>query len=193
MDNNENISVKRENVLNAYKNANDEQKKLIEMLFGKNMFKMDVTERIKTFEDACAEIGENHPYVMVYKELVKLELSNQEDLIAYLKLRIVTAALNEVWEPQFTYGEYRWFPRFYIWTDAELAHKSEWERDELYIIDGAGFKVECAGFSPWTSDYATTDLCESVGSRICYKSEKLAVYSGLQFADLWADFYLIRK
>lgn len=29
-----------------------------------------VTERIKTFEDACNELGENHPMVSAYNSLV---------------------------------------------------------------------------------------------------------------------------
>ena len=193
MDNNENISVKRENVLNAYKNANDEQKKLIEMLFGKNMFKMDVTERIKTFEDACEEIGENHPYVKAYNGFVKLGLPNQADIVAYLKLRIITAALNEGWEPQFTQDEWRWFPWFCLWTDEELEEKSDEWKEEHRLIDFDDFKGEWAGFAFADSSNAPSGAAAYFGSRLCYQSKALAVYSGLQFADLWADLYLIRK
>lgn len=79
----------------------------------------DVTERIKTFEDACAELGDKHPFVIQYKKLYDCFLNdtamnNSHDIIAFLKLRIITAALNEGWEPQFTDDEYRYYPWFYI-------------------------------------------------------------------------------
>lgn len=193
MDNNEIISIKREDVLKAYKEARDDQKKLMELLFGKNTLKKKVTERIKTFEDACAEIGQNHPYVKAYKEWVKIELSHQEDIIAYLKLRIVTAALNEGWEPQFTQNEWRWFPWFCLWTDEELAGKSDEWKESRSLIDFDGFKGEWAGFAYAASNIAPSGTGASFGSRLCYQSKALAVYSGRQFADLWADFYLIRK
>ena len=51
------IQLKKENVLNAYKNANYEEKNLLEQLFGKEIFKpTDVRERIKTFEEALDEL-----------------------------------------------------------------------------------------------------------------------------------------
>ena len=58
----------------------------------------DVTERIKTFEDACEELGNDHPFVRTYNEYarnISEENKNDVDIIAYLKLRIIVAALNE--------------------------------------------------------------------------------------------------
>ena len=74
--------------------------------------KQDITERIKTFEDACYEIGFDHPFVNAYYDCIVSNHSksmNDHDLVAYLKLRIITAALNEGWEPQFTQDEKRWY------------------------------------------------------------------------------------
>ena len=56
--------------------------------------KKPVTERIKTFEDACKELG-NHPFVKEYALINPFTNFYSKDLIAYLKLRIITAALNE--------------------------------------------------------------------------------------------------
>lgn len=193
MDNNETISIRREDVLKAYEEARADQKKLLEMLFGKAVLKRDVTERIKTFEDACAEIGKGHPYVKAYDEWAKLGLSNQADIIAYLKLRIITAALNEGWEPQFTRDEWRWFSWFCLWTDKELEEKSDEWKESHSLIDFDDFKGEYAGFACVASASAPSFAYADFGSRLCYQSEALAVYSGRQFADLWADFYLIRK
>lgn len=66
--NNETMSVKRENLLNAYKNANDEQKSFLENLFGSETFKpKDIRERIKTFADALHELGNDNPLVLAYQ------------------------------------------------------------------------------------------------------------------------------
>ena len=49
----EKISSQRENVLNAYRKASEEQKALLESMFGKEMFQpKNIMERVKTFEDA---------------------------------------------------------------------------------------------------------------------------------------------
>ena len=62
------VSIKKEYVLNAYKHASEEQKALLESMFGKDMFKpKDIMERVKTFEDAYNELGEEHSYVQEYR------------------------------------------------------------------------------------------------------------------------------
>ena len=77
----------------------------------------DVTKRIKTLEDACAELGEKHPLVTQYRLSVAAAYIGDpmtEDFIAFLKLRIIAAALNEGWEPTFDKDEERWYPWFKI-------------------------------------------------------------------------------
>ena len=55
------ISIQQENVFNAYKHASEEQKALLESMFGKEMFKpKDIMERVKTFEDACEVLVDKH-------------------------------------------------------------------------------------------------------------------------------------
>lgn len=91
---------------------------------------LPVNERIKTFDDALNELGNEHKLVYEYKTL--LSVATREDfladnlgydVVAYLKLRIIAAALNEGWEPQFTTDEYRWYPWFTFWTEEELKEK----------------------------------------------------------------------
>lgn len=85
--------------------------------FGEDIFKpKDVTERIKTFEDACNELGKEHTLVREYLDVHHTGIMFGADIIAYLKLRIIAAALNEGWEPQFTEDEWRYFPWFYLYT-----------------------------------------------------------------------------
>ena len=194
------IDVK--NIKAAYETATESERTLLYTLFPDlhlgeaEKDNRPVTERIKTFEDACKELGNDHPMVLAYQNtnLRDPEVAeDNRDIIAYLKLRIITAALNEGWEPQFTQDEWRWFPWFILWTDEELEEKSDEWKEEHSLIDFDDFKGEWAGFAYAYSSYAPSATTASVGSRLCYQSEALAVYSGRQFADLWADFYLIRK
>ena len=59
-----------------------------------------IMERIKTFEDACNALGDEHPLVTQYRLTAGAYKGDPmtEDFIAYLKLRIIVAALNEGWE-----------------------------------------------------------------------------------------------
>lgn len=91
-----------------------------------------VTERIKTFEDACNELGENHPMVSAYNSLVARANGGQslvewmgKDVVAFLKLRIITEVLNEGWHPKFTEDEFRYYPWFYFYTTEGYNNFSE--------------------------------------------------------------------
>ena len=151
-----------------------------------------VTERIKTFEDACEALGEDHRLVQAYRAVEGMTALHA-DLYAYLKLRIITAALNEGWEPQFTQDEDRWFPWYILWTEDELADKSEeWKRDRR-LTTMQYHRGEWAGLACAHSIHAPSYSYAYFGSRLCFKSDTLAEYAGKQFIELWMDFYLIRK
>lgn len=158
-----------------------------------------VEERIKTFEDAVQALGEEHPFVVAYRAVEDIDECSG-DIEAYLKLRIIVSALNEGWEPKFTEDEYRWYPWFYLYTNGELAEKSEeWKAartivplDNYRVVgrsgsnSGANGGLVCAGASN-ASSYSHTGS----GSRLAFKSEALAQYAGKQFIELYADFQLI--
>lgn len=193
MNNNETMSVKRENLLRAYKNANGEQKLLLESLFGSETFKQkDIRERIKTFEDACEELGNDHPMVLAYQNtnLRDPEVAeDNRDIIAYLKLRIITAALNEGWEPQFIPGELRWAPYYVLHTKEDIDEMDE-ETKARVVFRSYYVAVAFGGvsFAVAVSDSAV--VLAYIGSRLAFKSEELAEYAGTQFIDLFADFLL---
>ena len=55
---NNQITIQKENILNAYNQASGEQKSLLENLFGKDMFQpKNIMERVKTFEDAALALS----------------------------------------------------------------------------------------------------------------------------------------
>lgn len=150
----------------------------------------DVTERIKTFSDACRELGSDHPFVKAYDGYVShihQHDMNDYDLVAYLQLRIITAALNEGWEPQFTKGERRW----YFWYD--LITKEQYDKlsaeDKSRVVGRGGNNAYAYyGLVYALATSASSSSYTSFGSRLAFKSEKLASYAGRQFAEIYADF-----
>ncbi len=199
------METTKENIIKAYNVAKetgaDSTCKVLETLYPDIDFtpkdNRPVTERIKTFADACAELGEDHLYVQMFRDIYdkseKAGANVNSDVVAYLKLRIITAALNEGWEPQFTQDEDRWFPWHVLWTEEELASKSdEWKRERC-LTTMQYHRGECAGLASASSNYSPSYTIAYIGSRLCFKSDTLAEYAGKQFIDLWMDFYLISK
>ena len=150
-----------------------------------------VTKRIKTFDDAVDELGSEHPLVRQYMTTNGNEAFTR-NTIAYMKLLIIAAALNEGWEPQFTEYEYRWFPWFTILTERELDDKSEeWNaKHKLWLFGGSSSYSASCGLAFVGSNYAWSDALSSLSARLAVKSEELAHYFGKQFIDIWAEYLL---
>lgn len=150
----------------------------------------DVTERIKTFEDACRELGFEHPYVRAYDcYLSHIHQHNMDDadLLAYLQIRIITEALNEGWRPEFGKSERRWYFWYNLITKEQYDKLSE--EDKSRVVGRGGSRagayrgLVCAG-----AGYVFSVSHSCCGSRLAFKSEKLAAYAGRQFAEIYADF-----
>lgn len=146
----------------------------------------DVRERIKTFEDACREIGIDSEAW----NRDKISLGLEPDVLAFLKLRIIVKALNEGWEPQFTEDECRYYPWFVLYTGEEYNRLDEEEKPRVvhrsYSYAGALGGVSCAGAN---SDSSSTNAL--IGVRLAFKTSELAAYCGRQFLDIWADFVFL--
>lgn len=178
-----NIQIQQENVLNAYKNASDEQKELLEHLFGREVFKpVDVKERIKTFADAAKAVGIEDPeeWESGYSDV-------EPDILAYFKLRIITKALNEGWEPKFIPGEYRWAPYFLLYTKEEI-EKMNAETRARVVCRSNSYAYAHGGVSVAVANYDSASVSAHFGSRLAFKSEELAEYAGKQFTEIYADF-----
>ena len=154
-----------------------------------------VTERIKTFEDACNELGEDNLMVRVYQTLIaragKTEQSLAEwmgkDVVAFLKLRIITEALNEGWHPKFTEDEYRYYPWFYIYTKEEYDNFSEEEKRRC--VGRASYGANAIGCLVCSHALNASSHSNAVyGVRLAFSTRELAEYAGKQFIDIWADF-----
>lgn len=195
--NSEIIEVKRDDlrelyqVLTNYPAISKEQvKNEMHKVFGEDTFKpKDIMERVKTFKDACRELG------LDSEDLEQKWGDNNlmPDEIAYQKLRIICAALNEGWEPQFTEDEWRYYPWFWLYTQEEINDMDEDEKTNRRLMSTGDYQTGYAGLAYARSSFAPSRTSTSVGSRLCLKSDTLAVYCGKQFINIWADYILIRK
>ena len=186
----EKISIQREKVLNAYKHASEEQKALLESMFGKDMFKpKNIMERVKTFEDACEVLGEEHPYVQEYRGVANINFDFTQDIIAYLKLRIICAALNEGWKHTFSDGECRYYPWFDIYNQNEYEKLNKDEKKKCHVIGRTSYDAYAFGGVVFSSLNISTSYSYSYhGSQIVFKTRELAEYCEKQFIDIWADY-----
>jgi hypothetical protein len=191
------MEVQEKNIIAAYEVADESGKALLKNLFPSVEFeKKPVTERIKTFEDAFNELGEDNFLVMQYCAYINADtgwIGGDEDLLAYLKLRIICAALNEGWEPEFTQDEERWYPWHWLYTENEIGDMATEEQHERCMTETGDYVTEYAGFAYSNTRDAPSRPNTNIGSRLCLKNRELAAYCGTQFVRLWADFKLIRK
>jgi hypothetical protein len=156
------LQIDEKKAKGLYENASPEYRAILEDTFGKDFF-VSIQERVKSYEDACLELGLN-PY-----DLPKVDNCEHEDrasIIAFYKLTIIARALNEGWTPN--------------WQDPNQYKYYPW------------FKVANPTRFVYADTYSTaTSAIADIGSRLCCKSEDLATYFGKQFEKLWAEYLLL--
>jgi hypothetical protein len=148
-----------------------------------------VTERIKTFEDAYNALGEVNPLCKHYDNMRWLEDELPgKDILAYLKLRIIAAALNEDWTPQFTKDERRYYPYFYLYTQQEIDEMSEDDKKELWLFGGRSADGSFCGLACAASSVVWSGSGSYLSARLAVKKYDLALYFGKQFIEIWSDY-----
>ena len=171
----------------AYKAAeNNDIKGILDALLG--AAKKDprpVIERVKTFEDAVKELGDNHPLVNIYDTITN-EYSEDEmkPVVDYIKVCIIVAALNEGWVPQFVEGEERWYPWFWLYTNKEMAEMDEAKRATCRVVGRAYYGANARGGLAFAyALHAFSDSHTYNGARLAFRTEELAEYAGKQFIE----------
>ena len=140
----------------------------------------NVMERIKTFEDAVAELsnratnGDKDAGKLLDEWKIIIFSANSKDLLAYLKLRIITYVLNEGWKPKFEENERRYYPWFQLKT-SPVGNYANASCGLVYAYASSGGSF----------------LNTYYGSRLAFKSKELAEYAGKQFIDIYEDFCFI--
>lgn len=124
------------------------------------MKKTKITEKIKSFEDACAHLV-IEPAI---PQVDGLHPDTQKAIIAFYKLSIIIMALNEGWKPDWlNYDERKWYNWFY-----------NSNAGPVYV----------------NTYYVASNAYANVGSRLCYKTEELADYAAKNFKGLYEDYLL---
>lgn len=169
---NENLQGRYDNVEEAQdtvkKLTEDEGNGSIFDYFYKKEDYEEITDRVKTYEDACKVLG-----VEPINEQNAKAQGFRSDEIARRKLETIAAALNEGWKPDWNNtDQYKYYPYFYIQENAK----------------GKG----SAGLSYASTGSAATYTCAYIGSRLCFYASRLARYASNQFTDLYEQI-LIEK
>lgn len=152
-----------------------------------------VTERIKTFEDALNALSDDNVLVRQFK-LYEAQMNGEEDdmndLTAYIKLRIITAALNDGWQPTFSDDEVRYYPWFCLYTESEYNDLDDEDKERCCRVVGrSGYNAYASGGLVCASaNYASSSSLAGSGSRLAFRSRELALYAGKQFIEIWCDF-----
>ena len=146
----------------------------------------EVRERIKTFEDACREIGIDAEAW----NRDKISLGLEPDVLAFLKLRIIVKALNEGWEPRFTEDECRYYPWFVLYTGEEYNRLDEEEKSRV-VYRSSNSASAFGGVSCASASYDSSFTYANIGVRLAFKTSELAAYCGRQFLDIWANFVFL--
>ena len=144
----------------------------------------NVMERIKTFEDAVVELsnramnGDKDAGKLLDEWKLITSTAGSKDLLAYLKLRIITYALNEGWKPEF---EEVIEPRCYPWFSLQTSR----------VVGRGGSHVNavCGLFYAYKVNASMYSL-SSHGSRLAFKSKELAEYAGKQFVEIYEDWFI---
>lgn len=191
-----NIDFTPEQLVAFYRSTSTDGRKAVKEALGEQFSEaLPATERVKTYEDAVWELGNDHPLVEAASSAEwRFTNSEDKDIIAYLKLRVIVAALNDGWKPQFVPGELRWYPWYELISKDEYDAMSEDEKQERRCVGRSNDNAYAYG--GLVSSYAlyASSLSSAIsGSRLAFKSEALAEYAGKQFAELFANFCFIPK
>lgn len=159
------LQLEESTAKSLYKTGSLELKQILEETFGKKFFIENITDAIKTFEDACQYLNikthdDAYKLMGMKREYLKdVSIDKCED--TYLRLCILTLALNEGTEVDLT-KEYGYFPWF--------NHKEK---------VGSGFDG-----SVWFN----SGNCSSVSRRLALRNSNLAKYSGNQFEQEYYNY-----
>lgn len=151
------------------------QEELEELKKHREWIEKPVTERIKTFTDAIEELGIEHPLVKQYMMAKNGNESFTRNTIAYMKLQIIAAALNEGWFPDLRRKEKRWYPYYKIYVGDETDNFCQ---DEIYLFGASCGLILEKSCPIWA--YVDSSFL----SRLAVKSEEISDYFGNQFIDV---------
>lgn len=159
------LQIDEHKAYNLYRTATPEFKQALEDTFGREFFNRSITDRVKSYEDACAVLGIDPHGSM--PDTSECPAEDRRAYVAFHKLVIIIRTLNEGWRPDWADTEQ---PKWFLW----------------WYTEGA------AGLACALSHYAPSAASAIIGSRLCFKSEALADYAAETFKCLFEDYLLFK-
>lgn len=117
-------------------------------------------KKIKSYEAACKALGLKPISDEVFNAFQK---EDRKTMAAYHKLAVITRAINEGWQPD--------------WSNRE-----ERKYEPFMYTNSAGLACANASYSP---SYTTTDI----GSRLCFRDYERATFAVETFGELYKDYF----
>lgn len=135
------LEITQQKAAELYPSATGAFKDLLESEFGKAALSLDITQRVKTFEDACNIIG-----IDPGKFLCPCDT---KDEAAFKKLKVIAKALNEGWQPDWTNSDqYKYYPWFNMSSGSGLAFVG-YVRDYSHSIVGSRLCFKSANLAKY--------------------------------------------
>lgn len=159
------LQIDENKAYSLYRTASPEFKQALEDTFGKEFFSRSITDRVKSYEDACAVLDIDPRGSM--PDTSECPAEDRKAYVAFHKLVIIVRALNEGWRPD--------------WADTNQAKWFLW-----WYTKGS------AGLAYAYSHYTPTSAGATVGSRLCFKSKALADYAAENFKSIYEDYLLFK-
>jgi len=164
------LITSRSKVIAAYKDANDDGKKMLRGLYGEELF-LSGYQKIKTYEDACKVVG---------TKPTDFPGGTPKHVIAYIKLCTIAKALNLGWKPDWAnFYEYKFFPWFNI------------EEKDASLCVGSADNGSNVGLSCLYSNNVVSCSSAIFGGALASQSEEIAIYFGKQFTEIWKDYLIV--
>jgi len=140
-----NLQLDQTTARKIFKKSSEEVKEILISSFGAECFSQKITDRIKTFEDGCEELGiSNNACRPIFDE------DEDPDEIAYKKLKVIVGALNEGWIPDWNdSNQKKWYPWFNLSSGFGFS-----DSNYFYTAAAAGVGSRLCFRDKLTSDYA---------------------------------------
>lgn len=142
--------------------------------------------KIRTFNDALhalEAISPHHQYISDYYRLIAEGTDNiSRNLLAYVKLKIITAVINVDYQSETLDNKIRYYPVIHVYQDKEFQNS---DLDEACIVlpkepnPGAVMVIKTQAC---ITDHPHTDA-------LCFGNGQLALHAIANFKDLYADYF----
>ena len=117
-------------------------------------------KKIKSYEAACKALGLKPISDEVFNAFQK---EDRKTMAAYHKLAVITRAINEGWQPDWSNRDERKYEPYMYTNSAGLA---------------------CAATA-----YAPSDAATAIGSRLCFRDYERATFAVETFGELYKDYF----